>query len=364
VVRELQVFGSASPIPPPSPYSFTATSASGSTGKDAAIATNLIQNGQATLASVSAPIGSLNGTFSVAGLNDGSVAAGPNLTYYSVSDTSGGATTLPVTITFNLNTAINKYGYDLSSIQALTGWGDHNLGAQRFQLLLALGNGAFVDFGTYTNAATVNGGNSSFLSTVSKASGALATNVTGIRFVFQNPDKGNGAGTVGSSQAGSSGGTVIRELQAFGTPSAASLSYNTWAGATYNLSGANALPSADPDGDGFTNFREFVFGTSPSVQGSTGLAFAGNSLIAHGQPVLGANGSNFTAIFDRRKDYVAAGLTYTVQFSADLVAWEDSATTPAVVASDSDFDAVQVPYPLSLSTGALPQFFRVKVTAP
>ncbi len=369
LIRELQVFGAASVIPPPSPYTFTAESAAGIAGKDAALAVNLLRAGQSTLSSVSAPPCALSGSFSLAGLNDGSAAGTANETYYSVTDFSNGSTPMPVTITFNLNTNIHHFGYDLSSVQAITGWGDHNLGAQRFQLLLARNNGAFEDCGTYTNAATVNGGNSSFLSTVTKASGVIASNVTAVRYIFLNPDMSNTAGSVGASQVVSSGGTVIHELQAFGSPSASSLAFNTWAAAA-NLAGANALPAADPDLDGCTNLQEFAFATNPSVASSAAITYAAGVVTAHGQAIASnlaiGGGVDYRVVFGRRKDYVAAGLTYMVQFSAGLDIWVNSADTPGVVASDAEIDAVSVPYPLFIPTARgleKPTVFRVGVSS-
>jgi hypothetical protein len=43
---------------------------------------------------------------------------------------------------------------------------------------------------------------------------------------------------------------------------AATSSFDSWA-LEYELRGANALASADPDGDGWSNAQEFAFGTSP-----------------------------------------------------------------------------------------------------
>ena len=187
----------------------TVTNGNGSTALDGAIVVNLIQAGQGSLASVSAShTPSLSLTFTTAGLNDGSAAANTNLTYYGATDG-----TMPVTVTFNLNTnngtGGSANGYDLNIIQAISGWTDSNLANQRFQLLLSLNGGPFNNYGTFSAATTVNGGANSILNTLTSSSGRIARNVTGIQFVFSNP---------GGSQAGS-GGTVIHELQAFGTPS-------------------------------------------------------------------------------------------------------------------------------------------------
>jgi len=49
----------------------------------------------------------------------------------------------------------------------------------------------------------------------------------------------------------------------------------------------------------------------------------------------------------RRVDYATAGLTYTVQFSADLTNWTTSTAAPAVLANDGTYQIVSVPYPPS-----------------
>ena len=75
------------------------------------------------------------------------------------------------------------------------------------------------------------------------------------------------------------------------------------------------------------------------------------------------NGVDRRALFGRRKDYVAAGLVYEVEFSGDLVTWQTSAAIPAVIGGDSEMDAVTVPYPLFVN-GRKARFFRVQVTGP
>ena len=132
---------------------------------------------------------------------------------------------------------------------------------------------------------------------------------------------------------------------------------------TINYTG-NAAVLADPEGDGLQNLAEWAFGLDPALNDATGIAVSGGAISKHGIPSLVTDGVNFYAMFGRRKDSLAAGLTYTVQFSANLSAWENSATTPTIVASDSEMEAVTVPFPALLGSGAKPKFFRLSVSKP
>ena len=73
------------------------------------------------------------------------------------------------------------------------------------------------------------------------------------------------------------------------------------------------------------------------------------------------NGADFRALFGRRKG--ALGLIYTVQFSPDLVTWENSIAIPTVIASDAEIEAVTVPYTIFVN-GRKARFFRVQVSSP
>lgn len=127
----------------------------------------------------------------------------------------------------------------------------------------------------------------------------------------------------------------------------------------------NAADSANPDGDGNVNIAEFAFGTNPVINQSGAISING-SVITPGNPTVSVvntqTGVDFRALYGRRKDYASAGLTYTVQFSADLVAWVGSAE-PSVLADDGVMQAVTVPYPLFIN-GLKARFFRVVVTGP
>ena len=178
-------------------------------GLDGFIATNLLRTGQSSLSNVVTSHGPAS-TWFESGLNDGAgnaVSGGQaGLVFYP----NGGSGTLPVTITFNLNTnngtggATN--GYDINSLQAISGWSSANLANQNFQVLLSINNGPFNNYGGFIGTSSLSGGNNSVMTTVASSSGPIARNVTAIQFVFSVSPTGNG-------------GIVIHELQAFGTPS-------------------------------------------------------------------------------------------------------------------------------------------------
>ena len=253
VIREVQVFGTyytnlPTAINLANIIANYQTDGSSSSTFDSVIAPNLIQAGQSSLASATADTSALNGNFFASGLNDGSAAGSANLTYYSAAP--GNGTFMPNTAVFQLTA-----GYNLTNIQVISGWGDHNLGEQAFQVLLSLGGGLFTSIGTFDNNASINAGFSgpgSWLTTLTASTGTIARNVTGIEFIFLNPDTSNGSGSVGTSQAGggSTGGTVIHELQVFGTlyanptPVAPKLGIPVALGGSLILTGSGGTPNA------------------------------------------------------------------------------------------------------------------------
>ena len=130
----------------------------------------------------------------------------------------------------------------------------------------------------------------------------------------------------------------------------------------------SAANTADFDSDGVINLFEFAFGTDPTVVQSGAITISGAEIVQRGTPVVWmqntATGVDHRALFGRRQNYAAAGLSYRVQFSADMLTWEYSEAIPTVLATDFEMEAVTVPYPFFLSTGGKAQFFRVVVTAP
>ena len=135
----------------------------------------------------------------------------------------------------------------------------------------------------------------------------------------------------------------------------------------------DAADSADPDHDGIPNVLELAFGTDPlsAASGPAALQYAGSfagggTIGAFGQPIARfesiTNGIDFRALFVRRTDFAALGLTYVVEFSATLGTWQASTATPTVLADDGTMQIVSMPYPIAVG-GKKARYFRVRVTS-
>ena len=142
---------------------------------------------------------------------------------------------------------------------------------------------------------------------------------------------------------------------------------DTWQAQYFGQNGLNAGPNDNFDSDGLTNLQEFAFGTDPTANSQGSLAYAAGLVSQRGLPTVSLRnipgGVDFRAAFIRRKNHLAAGLIYQVQFSGDLANWQNSSATPTVVASDAETDAVTVPYPFFVK-GKKARFFRVAVSQP
>ncbi|MBC8011338.1 MAG: hypothetical protein H7067_14725, partial [Burkholderiales bacterium] len=103
---------------------------------------------------------------------------------------------------------------------------------------------------------------------------------------------------------------------------------------------------ADPDSDGVSNLLEYAIGGAP-------LAASGTSI-----PVCALNSdtpSKLTFTFLRAR----ADVTYLVQASSDLVAWEDLATNPGAVSPTAPVTVTDAPPP-----DAAKRFLRLRITGP
>ena len=163
-------------------------------------------------------------------------------------------------------------------------------------------------------------------------------------------------------------GVCIDTVSITGTPN--QTTYSTWAQSSFTNPFTLTDISNDPDGDGILNFMEFSFGMDPTVANQTSIAYISNgNLTSPGMPTIENPGGGFNAVFARRKDFASSGLTYTVEFSADLSSWTSSNTGLQVVTgagNPGDYEAVSVPFPsnVPLQAGgtAAPSYFRVQVS--
>jgi hypothetical protein len=143
--------------------------------------------------------------------------------------------------------------------------------------------------------------------------------------------------------------------------------FTSWA-ADEGLTGPESGPTGDYDHDGIPNLLEYAFGTNPAVGASGPMVVNGSTLSVRGGPITmsvanGSGGVDRYAMFARRDDTAWAGLTYTVEFTADLRNWVATTAIPTVVADDGEIQAVSVPY-LDVINGQPVRFFRVKVSSP
>jgi autotransporter-associated beta strand protein len=203
---------------------------------------------------------------------------------------------------------------------------------------------------TFTNLGGLASGTYTLITTTAGISGTL--------------DAGNLTGTILTGFTGTlqTSGNNLELVVSSGTTSP----YDTWANGTFVPPLTQKLPGDNQDGDSLDNLQEFAFGTNPTV--STGeIAYSGGTLTTPGAPKIVAADGSYSIVFGRRADYVAAGLTYTVQFSAGLDTWVDNndGTNPFVqIATDGTINAMSVPFVDFISTPSgmqKPTFARVKV---
>ncbi len=147
--------------------------------------------------------------------------------------------------------------------------------------------------------------------------------------------------------------------------------YAYWIAGYTTLTGTNAQPNADPDGDASNNLLEYAFGTDPAVATPdlqyTGTFAGGGTITLKGKPITRfesvTNGVDFRELFIRRKDYASLGLIYTPQFSATLGDWQNSTAIPDVLADDGTWQVCSVKYPFFVN-GRKARFSRIAVTMP
>lgn len=120
-------------------------------------------------------------------------------------------------------------------------------------------------------------------------------------------------------------------------------SYAAWL-TSNGMTGTSSTRGADYDGDGIKNLVEFASGCDPKSGTAQYLVVSGNSIVSAGLPLVtttGAGDQNRLRVqFVRRLN--DSSITYTVQFSDDLVNWSNAGNVPAVLGSNGSFELMQV----------------------
>jgi hypothetical protein len=170
------------------------------------------------------------------------------------------------------------------------------------------------------------------------SSGSVAATTISVRL------SGASAGSFSGDVSFASTGATTQTRAVSGTVASA---YDAWA-ASYSLTGADALPTADPDKDGLNNNNEYAFGTNPTVSNASLLSAT-------------TTGGNMTVTWIERN----SGFTYAVQSTVNLATTgfaNDGAVTvvagPTDPAPPAGYTRKQFTAPASSN-----KFFRVRATA-
>lgn len=121
----------------------------------------------------------------------------------------------------------------------------------------------------------------------------------------------------------------------------------------YGLSGTNAAPGADPDGDGVSNFGEWAFGGDPA---------ATDPFIASLKGVLMTPAHDFQFDYQRLINAANYGLRYRYFTSPDLKTWTETTPVQVSAATNEDkpgYEIVTMKIPAGAIAGQTNLFLRV-----
>jgi Cadherin-like beta sandwich domain/Abnormal spindle-like microcephaly-assoc'd, ASPM-SPD-2-Hydin/Cadherin domain len=251
----------------------------------------------------------------------------------------------------------------------------------------SVADGGSIDFGTVTVGSSsaaktftiTNPGNADLTSLAVSKDGTNASDFTVSALSGTTVPVGSGSVTFTVTFTPSASGTRGAALHIASNVSGAKNPYDivltgTAQTAFQAWAASNSVPN-DPNAlgnNGVKNLLNFAFNVNPTTAGGGALAYTGTfggplvtTPITTGQQSTrmepSAGGVDFRGLFVRRKDATSAGLTYTPQFSADMITWQDSTATPVVLADDGVNQIVSVPYPVFIA-GKKARFFRISVT--
>ena len=168
-------------------------------------------------------------------------------------------------------------------------------------------------------------------------SGSVAATTISVRL------SGASSGSFSGDVSFASTGATTQTRAVSGTVTSA---YDAWA-AGYSLSGASALPTADPDNDGLNNNNEYAFGTNPTLSNASLMSAT-------------TSAGNMTVTWIERN----SGFTYAVQSTVNLTTTafaNDGSVTPTTSGNQA---GVLSGYTRKQFTVAASnnKFFRVRAT--
>ena len=299
--------------------------------------------------------------------------------WITLSSTSGSSGTLAGGASINVTVIINPAAISLtagsySDTVSFANLTNNNGNTTRDVSLTVNKLAQNITFGAFSPVPV----NSAPLPLTATASSALAVSysssnpsvasISGNTIILNSP----GVTTITATQAGNANYLAA-------TPVLQSLTvqslYTAWTGGTFENPLGNTNVDADPDFDSWSNFMEYAFGSDPTVRSFGTIVFdEGANVTKPGSPVVRSvtigETQVYRAVFGRRKDYLAAGVTYTPQFSADMQTWTNQLVAPTVLTgagNTASVDAVYVPFPELVPTVGgekKPTFFRVVMAMP
>ncbi|MCF7675780.1 MAG: autotransporter-associated beta strand repeat-containing protein [Akkermansiaceae bacterium] len=298
-------------------------------------------------------IGQANGAINMGGAVDLGGGVGSSLIFDVADVTSDAATDLTVSAKLK-----NQGGIAFSG---LTKTGAGTMALTRINTYTGVTS---VEAGTLTLGDSTNNTGLADAADVSVASGAM------LNLNYSGTDTIDGlvlagvAMPTGTWGATGSGATHIDDTCFTGsgtlTVSTVTGTYGIWASAN-GLTGANANPNADIEnggtGDGLNNLLEFAFGTDPNAPDNTALTVTDPATFTPGNVRIEVSFSplDIKLQYVRHKDFAAAGLTYTPEFSDSGGGFiPDPANPDPVVVSTQDpgdYEVVEVPFLLFDSGG-------------
>ncbi|RKX41066.1 MAG: hypothetical protein DRP64_11770, partial [Verrucomicrobia bacterium] len=128
--------------------------------------------------------------------------------------------------------------------------------------------------------------------------------------------------------------------------------YTTWAG-LYNLSGADALDTADPDLDTYNNLYEYGFGGDPTNAADWGFSTGG---------AVEDGGTSYLEYMYARRHGFKQGVDYSIKLTDDLIigSWTHIGTTAEV--GSFEFNAAYEVVTNRVETVDAQKFMTVEVT--